>query len=205
MTDEQLSKFAEKLQQAFDTTAAPVEDDPAVALERDMQTLEVCVKEHGAQHADTADALNDVGTDLLALDEYEEALAYYYQSLEIRKALFGERQPETASSLSNIGGAYYQMGDKSRALTYGEQALATLRETRGDTHEDTLQVLANLAILLDDMHQSLRAYKLIDDALRSLPRDHAHYADLTNLRKDLCPPGFRPPSTSGATKKKKKR
>jgi CHAT domain-containing protein/Tfp pilus assembly protein PilF len=105
----------------------------------------------GEDHPLTASSLNNLGTQLLLLEDLTGARPYLEQALAIRRRVLGENHPHTAHSLHNMGELLRQLGDLARARPYLEQALAIYDRLPDTNQIGTAPLLGSLGILSQAM------------------------------------------------------
>ncbi|HZH31413.1 MAG TPA: tetratricopeptide repeat protein [Pyrinomonadaceae bacterium] len=176
-------------------------------LEYSEKSLEIYRELFGERHPDTATSFNNIGTAYGQLGDYKRSLEYTKKALEIRREVLSERHPDTAASFNNIGMAYGRLGDYKRNIEYVEKALEIYRELLGDKHPHTIFFVGNLVSLLTKINHRPKAFKLLEEFLSQLPKDHIHYNWLKKLEQNLLTktiqPGFRQPSGKSRGRKHK--
>ena len=69
----------------------------------------------GAEHAATAESLNDLAALHSSLGDYAKAEPLYQQALGIFEKVLGDDHPATATALGNLAALYDSMGDHAKA------------------------------------------------------------------------------------------
>ncbi|MCE9604417.1 MAG: tetratricopeptide repeat protein [Planctomycetia bacterium] len=130
------------------------------ALPLAEECLAIRRKVLGNDNAGTAQAVNNVGAQLLGLTRYAEAIPYYEESLAGRRRAFGNRTLETVDSLTSFGSLFKAMGDYGKSRPYYEEALEISTQVLGPRHPDTAVALNHLGVLLRSMgeYETARSY-----------------------------------------------
>ncbi|HKQ49413.1 MAG TPA: tetratricopeptide repeat protein [Phycisphaerae bacterium] len=97
------------------------------------------------ESADTAESLDNLGTALAYLGEFDEALSVKLRSLVIREALLGPEAKDTGISLSNLAWLYARIGKPDEVIPLRKRALAIFHKALGLDHHDSIVELGNLA------------------------------------------------------------
>ncbi|HEY0375359.1 MAG TPA: tetratricopeptide repeat protein [Pyrinomonadaceae bacterium] len=178
-------------------------------LEYAEKSLSIRLELFGERHPDTAWSFDNVGGAYSNLGDHKRDLEYSEKALSIRLELFGERHPDTAQSLDNVGTAYGNLGDYKRNLEYIERAVKLRRDVLGDMHPETVSSVRKLVNLLTNLNRRPEAFRLLEEFLPRLPKDHIHYDGLKRLEQRLLAepirPGFRQPSSKSQGQKRKKK
>jgi tetratricopeptide (TPR) repeat protein len=128
--------------------------------------------------------LNQAGSYIYGLGEYEEAEPLYKRALEIREKTLGEEHTNTVGSLNNLAGLYYAQGRYSDAEALLHRALKILDRTKGAHHLETAVALNNLAGLYCAQRRYDDAEPLLERALavrkEKLGPDHTDTANSLN-------------------------
>lgn len=95
--------------------------------------------------AETAESLDNLGTALTYLGEFDEAVNVKLRSLVIREALLGPDAKDTGVSLSNLAWLYARIGKPEEVIPLRKRALAIFHKTLGSDHHDSIVELGNLA------------------------------------------------------------
>lgn len=114
------------------------------------RVLELERQRRGARHPDVALALNNLASDLLDLENYDLAIAYFEEALDIVRLAYGERHQYSLVMMNNIAAAYTDMGETEKALALSAHVLEMTRETLGSDHPTTLLYEMNWSIDLRD-------------------------------------------------------
>lgn len=98
-----------------------------------------------------AQALQNLGGNLLEQNQPAQALPLFRRALEIRRALYGEEHMDTAFSRGNVGRTLRSLGDIEGALRELEAVLATRERLLGPDHPDVGQSANEIANLYHDL------------------------------------------------------
>ena len=79
------------------------------------RAIEVSKRALGAEHRETADALNNLGLLFQKIGYYAKAEPLLQEALRIRQKTLGSEHPDTANSLNNLASLYQEMGEYARA------------------------------------------------------------------------------------------
>jgi len=111
----------------------------------------------GAESAEAALALNDLGIALWKQRKLAEAEAAYLESLAIRRKLFGNEHAEVAATLNNLGAVYRRQKKLAEAEALTRESLEIRKKLFGNEHLDVADSLRNLSIILGDRGQRAEA------------------------------------------------
>jgi CHAT domain-containing protein/tetratricopeptide (TPR) repeat protein len=121
-----------------------------------------------------ATMLGNYGFCLIALGDFDRALALHTDALELYTRLGNEA--DRATELAALGGLYYRIGDNERALDTLRAAIAAHEKVgNGIGHASTLRVAGNAASALGRHEQALdflRQSMRIDANKNSIARTH---------------------------------
>src|SRR5262249_2676971 len=120
----------------------------------------MCRDVHGPRHAQTAAALELLGSWHGACGELEQARKLLEESRDIRKEAFGEKSAEFASSALGLAGVQLNLGRPAEAEQSAHQAVAGFRAGLGPRHPRLGRALALRAgyALERDRHDEARKY-----------------------------------------------
>jgi len=139
-------------------------------------TLDLQRKLHGAESAEAARALNDLGGPLWKQRKLTEAEAVYQEALVIRRRLYGNEHADVAATLNNLGAVYRRQKNLGESEALARESLGIRRRLFGSEHLDVAESLRNLAIVLGDRGQRAEAEVAARDMLamrrRLLGNDH---------------------------------
>jgi CHAT domain-containing protein/Tfp pilus assembly protein PilF len=102
-------------------------------------------KDLGANHPDTANALDHLARVYLEQGNYDEADLLCQRALAIRSEALGLEHPQTATSLNNLGMINEFRGNYYKAQHFYQRALAIYIKNQGLDHISTVTSLTNLA------------------------------------------------------------
>jgi CHAT domain-containing protein/Flp pilus assembly protein TadD len=101
----------------------------------------------GAEHPDTATALNNLALLYQNKGDYAQAEPLFRRALTIREKMQGAEHPDTSTALNNLARLYHDKGDYAQAESLFRRALTIVEKTLGSEHPDTATSLNNLAEL----------------------------------------------------------
>ena len=102
----------------------------------------------GAESAEYASLLNDVGRYYHLRVKNDEAERFYKSAFGIRVRLLGREHPEVASSLNNLAILYENQVLYAKAESYYRAALEIREKSLGTEHRETILTLEHLVRLL---------------------------------------------------------
>jgi CHAT domain-containing protein/Tfp pilus assembly protein PilF len=161
----------------------------AEALPVAQAAVRVAEATFGAQHPNTAAAVEELGEVYQAQGKYAEAEPLFKRALEIREKAFGPESPEVAQSLNSLGDLYRRFnleGNNTNAEPLLKRSLAIREKALGSEHADVAVSLDNLAFLYWNQGRYAEAEALFTRALaikeKALGTDHPDVAtSLDNL------------------------
>jgi CHAT domain-containing protein/Tfp pilus assembly protein PilF len=124
----------------------------------------------GAESAQTAMALNNLGLLLFKKGDYLGAESKYKRALEILERVRGPNDPNLAMTLDNLGLLYIERGDLSRAEDLHLRALTIFFETLGEENHHTGVTANNLGSLYKHMHKFKDAEEFYLEALTTFEK-----------------------------------
>lgn len=110
-------------------------------------------KAHGDAHASVAQALNGLGTILIAKGDAPAATPLLREALATTRALYGDDHPRVAVVAGNLAKARAAQGDAAEATALLREALPILRRAYGDEHDLTRDVQERLGALARELSQ----------------------------------------------------
>jgi CHAT domain-containing protein/tetratricopeptide (TPR) repeat protein len=140
----------------------------------------------GVNHANYADALNNLANVYRAQGEYVEAEGLFKRALAIREQVLGASHPNVARTLANLGLVYRAQGRYADAEAFHKRALAILEKALDPTHPDVAKVLDYLANVYTQQGKYAEAMPLYERAVPILekvlgPNDDQLSFTLNNL------------------------
>jgi len=112
--------------------------------------LTITVKTKGADHLDTASALNNLTRVLHDMGEYSEAERRGRQALNVIEKKYGSVNPSTGKSLNSLAMVLHAKGDYARAEPLYRRALAIAETAEFQDQAENVERLSHLALLLYD-------------------------------------------------------
>ncbi|MCK4548266.1 MAG: CHAT domain-containing protein [Candidatus Eisenbacteria sp.] len=148
------------------------------------QELEIRERYLGADHPETAVALNALGVALRETGEFGEAGEVLRRALDVQRSALEPEHPQVAESLNNLGTVLYKRGNVAQAEPMIRDALAMRTRLFGPDDEKVGKSLNNLAILYYSRGDLARAAPLYRKALaihrEALGHEHPETAALLN-------------------------
>jgi tetratricopeptide (TPR) repeat protein len=154
-----------------------------------LESLELCRKSYGAEHPQTAFALDNLALHFTAMGDAQRAEPLFRESLAMLQKVYGAEHPEVAQTMGNLADFLaYDKGpsaigtpaDFEEAEALHRKALAMNRRIRPD-HPYLGDNLAALAALRHIAGDDREAERLMREALRiyrlKLGEEHAKIVD----------------------------
>ncbi len=167
-------------ERAMDVLERTLQGDLVAARTYVEHALRVSGQTLGADHPDTATALDNMGTLLQAEGDLEGARGFIEQALAIREQALGMDHPSTGTSYSNLGMLLREQGDLEGAKPYLEQALIVSQRILGPYDPQTAASYNNLGTLLLELGDLYGAQPQLERALaireQGLGADHPETA-----------------------------
>jgi serine/threonine-protein kinase len=116
--------------------------DEAIAAYERAAALDA--KTHGAESADVASAMNNLGNVYGDAGQMEKASAAYERAIEIYTKVLGPEHPQVANALNNLGTQLDSLGDARGALAAFDRALAIREAAFGPDHPGVATALSNV-------------------------------------------------------------
>lgn len=110
------------------------------------QALQICMKNLGEWHPDTARSYNSFALLYSVKGDYHQSILYHQKALAIRLSIMGEQHPDTATSYNNLGVCYDKIGNHDTAISHYEHALAIRLAILGNQHPNTASSYNNLGV-----------------------------------------------------------
>jgi tetratricopeptide (TPR) repeat protein/CHAT domain-containing protein len=156
-----------------------------LAAQSEAQKLEQAVKARfGANHANYAVALNNLGIVVQAQGKYGEAEGLFKRALAIREKALGASHPVVARTLNNLAIVYQAQGKYGEAEGLYKRARAIREKALGASHPDVAQTLNNLATVYQAQGKYGEAEGLVKRALaireKALGASHPDVAQTLN-------------------------
>ncbi len=98
------------------------------------RVLAISVRSLGAEHPIVAKVHNNLGDELLAIGEVDQAISHDEQALAIWERSVGVHHPDIAVGLHNLGSCYLAKGDATAALGAFRRGVAVRAEAFGPSH-----------------------------------------------------------------------
>jgi len=111
------------------------------------EALAIRREELGPEHADYAEALNDLAALFYHQADYQKAEELYERALKIQTAALGPGHHLVAQTQNNLAALLLDLGRLDRAQELFFEALMTREKTLGKEHEDVANTLNNLCTL----------------------------------------------------------
>jgi serine/threonine protein kinase len=135
------------------------------AAEMQRETLALDRAQFGAESAEVATALNDLGLTYARDVRPAAAVAAHEEALAIRQRIFGNDNTNVAESLNNLGAMYTQEGRNAEAEPLIRQSLAIREKWFGTNSLEAALSLRSLCIILGDKGQWVDAEAMAREVL----------------------------------------
>jgi len=135
------------------------------AAEMQRDTLAIDRKLFGAESAESAAALNDLGLTYARDVRPAPAVAVDEEALAIRRRIFGNDNTNVAESLNNLGAMYTQEGRNEDGEKCIREALAIREKWFGTNSLETASSLRSLCIIQGDKGQWAESEKMAGEVL----------------------------------------
>lgn len=158
-------------------------DDAASLLQQALTTKRDV---YGADAAEVATTLTQLGITHRVQGDYAAADSAYRAALAIQQATYGPEHADIAETLTNLAVVVRRQGDLPRAETLAREALAQRIQFLGFDDEEVAGSMNNLAVILslqDKMEEADSLYALATGVLRRTAGDlHPGVASMLNNR-----------------------
>jgi CHAT domain-containing protein len=145
------------------------------------EALHVAEATFGAEHLNTATALNKLAATYTGLRKYAEAEPLYKRSLAINEKALGPDHPDVAVSLIRLAGLYYAQAKYADVEPLDKRSLAIREKALGPDHPDVATSLNNLANLYWEQGRYAEAEPLYKRSLaireKAFGPDHPYVAN----------------------------
>ena len=146
--------------------------------------MRIYEKAFGADHINTADTINNLGSIYSRQGKYDEAIAQHERALRIKEKAFGADHINTASTINNLGLTYDSQGKYNEAIAQYERALRIKEKAFGADHINTAGTINNLGVTYNSQGKYDEAIAQYERALRIYKKtfgaDHINTADTIN-------------------------
>ncbi len=140
--------------------------DEAVALQR--TAIDEFTRIFGADHPDTAQAMDKLGYALRRQGSLAEAMEQHQRAVRLLERVLGPDDPRVAMTLSNLGLALGDAGRTDPAVDAHTRAHQLFLAALGPTHASTLMAGRRRAVALAAAGRPAQALTLIQDVLAAL-------------------------------------
>lgn len=138
-----------------------------------LQEAEVCLRagykagheSHGALHATTLTAANNLGAVLARMGKQDEAEAFFREATDGKRKVLGPRDPDTLSGIAALAGSLQKQGKTTESVQLYKEAVAGRREVLGVQHPSTLMSMSNLGGTLMDQGRLIEAKKVLQETV----------------------------------------
>ena len=110
--------------------------------------------------------LNNLGSVLQDLGEFQEARKYYERALKIDEQVYGPDHPDVARDVNNLGSVLQDLGEFQEARKCYERALKIDEQVYGPDHPKVAIRVNNLGSVLQDLGEFQEARKCYERALK---------------------------------------
>ncbi|MHC5024012.1 MAG: tetratricopeptide repeat protein [Planctomycetota bacterium] len=143
-----------------------------------LETVDRSRSAFGAQHQQTASALEALSHLQTRAGRWQDALPLHRQALAIYEAVHGDDHPSTLFAANNLALVLRTLGQLEEAESMYRRTLTGLRRVLGDEHLDTLVCMNNLAVVLRHLDRPDEAEAMCRECLatsiRVLGEGHQH-------------------------------
>lgn len=115
-----------------------------------------------AESPELARYFNEFGRYYHARRKYDLAGEYYRKAFALRVKVFGKEHAEVADSINNLAVLYENQAQNDKAEVYYQFALKIREQALGPDHVQTIETLEHYARLLQKLHRSEEAGKLLE-------------------------------------------
>jgi tetratricopeptide (TPR) repeat protein len=168
---------ADELEERAAQAEAARDLEAALSLRR---TALARVREHGAQAAEVARRLDEVGSTLYAMGRLADARSAFEEVLAARRGFSPGDHADVAASLNQLAMTLVALGKPADALPLTEESLAMRRRLFPGDHPEVARGLHHLANVVRALGAAERALPLEEEALamrrRLVPGDHPDVA-----------------------------
>jgi tetratricopeptide (TPR) repeat protein len=155
------------------------------AVELHRRAIDAFTAVSGADHPDTAQAMDKLGYALRLLHRPEEAVEQHRRAVALLVRVLGEEDPRVAMTLSNLGLALGDAGFADQAIDTQTRAHQLFRAKLGPTHASTLMAGRRRAVALAAVGRTAQAVPLIEEVLAALV-DRVGDAELGAIAEDVA-------------------
>lgn len=134
------------------------------------ETLRLCRRIYGDEHANTFGTISAVGRFLLGQRRLAEAEEYIREAVDGLRRERGEDHTDTVAAINNMGSLLLAQRRLGEAEVYLREALEGSRRVFGDDRPETLIVLFNLGIVLKEQGRLGEAERFYREGLEALRR-----------------------------------
>ena len=143
----------------------------------------------GPEHTNTIDLIASLAGCLDWFGRPEQGLQLRKQVLALRGKVLGAEHPATIRARMTLAASLRTLGLQSEAFALNQETFDICRQLFGPADPQTLQAMNNLATSHGDRNQSEDAIRLLEEALRLLPKaqsyDEFHLVLRLNLADQL--------------------
>jgi tetratricopeptide (TPR) repeat protein len=132
-------------------------DEKEKAEEQYKKAIEICIRNNGNEHMETASFYNGYGIFLLQTGSLESAEEYLYKSYHLMNSYYGEGHLYTARCLGHIGIMLFEKKNYEESFEAMKKALISIEKILGK-NEETLIIKKNCADILHAKVLGLESY-----------------------------------------------
>ena len=155
------------------------------AVELHRRAIDAFTAVSGADHPDTAQAMDKLGYALRLLHRPAEAIEQHRRAVALLVRVLGEEDPRVAMTLSNLGLALGDAGLADQAIDTQTRAHQLFQAKLGPTHASTLMAGRRRAVALAAAGRTAQAVPLIQEVLAALV-DRVGEAELGAIAGDVA-------------------
>jgi len=155
------------------------------AVELHRRAIDAFTAVSGADHPDTAQAMDKLGYALRLLHRPAEAIEQHRRAVALLVRVLGEEDPRVAMTLSNLGLALGDAGLADQAIDTQTRAHQLFQAKLGPAHASTLMAGRRRAVALAAAGRTAQAVPLIQEVLAALV-DRVGEAELGAIAGDVA-------------------
>jgi tetratricopeptide (TPR) repeat protein len=157
--------------------------EEAVALQR--TAIDEFTRIFGADHPDTAQAMDKLGYALRLQHRPEEAIRQHQRAVRLLERVLGADDPRVAMTLSNLGLALREAGRIDTAVDVQTRAHQLFLTALGPAHASTLMAGRRRAVVMAMAGRPAQALTLIQEVVATLV-DRGGAAELAAIAPDVA-------------------
>jgi tetratricopeptide (TPR) repeat protein len=140
--------------------------EPALAIHQFERAVALRRQDHGPDHPDTLESMNNLALVYQDFGRLSDALALFEETMKRSHAKLGPDHHHTLIAMNNLALLYRDVGRLDDALSLHEEELKWTRTRHGPDHPDTLLAMDNLANAYRDAGRLGDALALLEEAVK---------------------------------------